>query len=47
MCAHGGLYRTMTGKTGTVVQGRGEGYAITSNRAIEKLDEQVRSLKQG
>ncbi len=46
MCAHGGLYRTMDGPKGTVVLGRGKGYAVTSNRKIERLDTQVRSLQQ-
>jgi hypothetical protein len=45
MCAHGGLYRTMDGPSGTMVLGRGEGYAISTNRRIEKLDSQVRTLK--
>ncbi|MEW6072933.1 MAG: hypothetical protein AB1726_10140 [Planctomycetota bacterium] len=45
MCAHGGLYRTMDGPKGTVVLGRGKGYAISSNTKVEKLDEQVRSIK--
>ena len=45
MCAHGGLYRTATGPKGTMVLGRGQGYAISSNRSLETLDTQVRSLK--
>ncbi len=45
MCAHGGLFRTMDGPTGTVVLGRGKGYAISNNRKVEKLDAQVSSLR--
>ena len=45
MCAHGGLYRTMDGPKGTVVLGRGNGYAISSNRKVEALDLQVRNLE--
>ncbi len=44
MCAHGGIFRTMDGPRGTVVLGRGKGYAVSSNRTIETLDTQVRSL---
>ena len=45
MCAHGGIYRTMDGPKGTMVLGRGNGYAISSNRSIETLDGQVRSIQ--
>lgn len=44
--AHGGLFRTIDGPRGTVVQGRGEGYAIGSNRALTTLDESITQIAQ-
>ena len=42
--AHGGLYRTVEGPTGTVVLGRGDGYALGPNRSLAHLETAVRSL---
>jgi hypothetical protein len=43
--SHGGLYRTFTARTnGVIVQGRGEGYAITSNRTLVELRQQVNQV---
>jgi len=42
--AHGGLYRTVEGPAGTVVLGRGEGYAVSSNMALGDLDKAVTSI---
>lgn len=42
--AHGGLYRTVSGRKGTVVLGRGEGYAVESNVKLSKLDTQITSI---
>jgi hypothetical protein len=39
---HGGLYRTFENRKGeTIVQGRGEGYAIPSNITLSDLDGQI------
>lgn len=39
---HGGLYRTFENRAGdTVVQGRGEGYAIATNIKLSDLDGQI------
>jgi hypothetical protein len=45
VAAHGGLYRTVEGPRGAAVLGRGEGYAISSNRYVEQLETSVRSLR--
>jgi hypothetical protein len=42
--AHGGLYRTFTARQGVVVQGRGESYAIPSNRTIAELRTQINQV---
>jgi hypothetical protein len=40
--SHGGLYRTFQNRAGdTIVQGRGEGYAIPTNVALSELDSQI------
>ena len=44
VAAHGGLYRTAEGPRGPAVLGRGEGYAISSNRKVEQLETSVRLL---
>ena len=44
--AHGGLYRTIESRRGTVVLGRGEGYAIPDNVAIGTLDERISAIHQ-
>jgi hypothetical protein len=46
MTWHGGLYRTFDARGGTIVQGRGNGYAIPSNIRLADLDLQVKSLAQ-
>ena len=44
MAAHGGLYRTVEGPRGPAVLGRGEGYAITTNRRVSQLESAVKLL---
>lgn len=43
---HGGLYRTVEGPQGLVVLGRGEGYALDTNRKLADLDSAVKSIVQ-
>lgn len=39
---HGGLYRTFENRAGvTIVQGRGDGYAIPTNMTLADLDQQI------
>lgn len=45
VAAHGGLYRTVEGPRGVAVLGRGEGYAIRSNRYVAELEASVRAIK--
>ena len=42
--SHGGLYRVIETKNGSVVQGRGEGYAIQANTKIADLRMQLSKL---
>jgi len=42
--SHGGLYRTVEGPKGTVVLGRGEGYAINANTSLKDLGTAVTKL---
>ncbi|MFT7669301.1 MAG: hypothetical protein ACI8X5_002001, partial [Planctomycetota bacterium] len=42
--AHGGLYRTVDGPSGKVVLGRGEGYAVSTNIKVEKLDSRITAI---
>jgi hypothetical protein len=44
MAWHGGLYRTFESRQGTVVQGRGNGYAVAANVRLADLTTQVRDL---
>jgi hypothetical protein len=44
--AHGGLYRTVEGRKGTVVLGRGEGYAVANNVKLGDLDAQITKISQ-
>jgi hypothetical protein len=44
--SHGGLYRTVEGPQETVVLGRGNGYAISTNRKLNELDTAIRTLAQ-
>jgi len=41
---HGGLFRTVQGRKGTVVLGRGEGYAVDNNVALTNLDTRITEL---
>ena len=41
---HGGVYRTVKGRKGTVVLGRGEGYAVSKNIKLSDLDTEVSRL---
>lgn len=42
--SHGGLYRTFESKKDLVIQGRGEGYAISANVTLNQLKQDVRRL---
>lgn len=43
--SHGGVYTTFENRAGqTIVQGRGEGYAIQSNVSFEKLEGRIRKI---
>jgi len=44
VASHGGLYRTVESPRGPAVLGRGEGYAIATNRYVEQLEASVRLL---
>ena len=39
--SHGGLYRVASGRSGKVVLGKGDGYAISSNMDLRKLDSEI------
>lgn len=41
---HGGLYRTVDGPNGTVVLGRGDGYAVDANIRLADLDAAITTL---
>ena len=41
---HGGLFRTVDGPRGTVVLGRGNGYAVNKNIKLTDLDKAITSL---
>jgi hypothetical protein len=41
--AHGGIYRTFDAKKGRIVQGRGEGYAVSANRLLTDLEKETRA----
>jgi hypothetical protein len=41
--SHGGLFRTVASPTGKVVLGRGEGYAIESNKSVANLESAIRN----
>ncbi len=42
--SHGGLYRTVEGPSGTIVLGRGDGYAVDRNVRLEDLGEAVLTI---
>jgi len=42
---HGGIYRTVKGRKGTVVLGRGDGYAVSKNTLLPDLDAEVSRLR--
>ena len=44
VAAHGGLYRTVEGPRGPAVLGRGQGYAIATNRYVMQLESAVKLL---
>ncbi len=44
--AHGGLYTTFGDPQNPVIQGRGEGYAITSNIAFDQFQTRVREIRE-
>jgi hypothetical protein len=41
---HGGIYRTFERRGDTVVQGRGDGYAIQSNVMLPDLQAQIAKI---
>ena len=43
--AHGGIYRTAQGPSGTMVLGRGDGYAIAANTKLESLATSIKSIR--
>jgi hypothetical protein len=44
--SHGSLFRTVEGPTGTVVLGRGEGYAISKNTSVVSLKKATATILQ-
>jgi len=42
--SHGGLFRTVEAPNGTVVLGRGEGYAVDANITLESLTKAIETL---
>lgn len=44
--SHGGLYRVIDGPSGAVVLGRGEGYAVDTNRKLASLDQAITTIKE-
>jgi len=42
--SHGGLFRTVESPKGTIVLGRGEGYAVESNTRLESLDVAISTI---
>lgn len=43
--AHGGLYRVMKTRKGEIVLGRGQGYALDTNRVVSELESAVAKLR--
>ena len=41
---HGGVYRTVKGRKGTIVLGRGDGYAVSKNMTLVDLDAEISRL---
>jgi hypothetical protein len=41
---HGGIYRTFERKNDTIVQGRGDGYAISNNVMLSDLQAQIAKM---
>lgn len=44
--SHGGLYRVYTARGEDVVQGRGNGYAISNNWRLSELDQEITRLSE-
>jgi hypothetical protein len=42
---HGGIYQTVKGRKGTVVLGRGDGFAVNKNIMLADLDSEVSRLR--
>ena len=42
--SHGGIFRTAESRKGTVVLGRGDGYAIANNVQLNQLDSQITAI---
>ena len=45
VAAQGGLFRTVDGPEGSLVLGRGEGYALARNTALGDLDRRIEELR--
>ena len=44
--SHGGIFRTVEGRKGAVVMGKGEGYAVSSNIALTSLDAKITQISE-
>jgi hypothetical protein len=44
--SHGGLYQVVQGRGAQVVLGKGDGYAVSANVALEALDSEIAKLAQ-
>ena len=42
--SHGGIFRTVKGRKGMVVMGKGDGYAISSNIGLTQLDAKITEI---
>jgi len=43
--AHGGLYTTLQAGGNTIVQGRGDGYAVRKNATLENLEQRIVEIR--
>ena len=44
--SHGGIFRTVKGRKGKVVMGKGDGYAVSSNIALTQLDAKITEISE-
>jgi hypothetical protein len=45
LAMHGGIYRSVSGRTGPIILGRGDGYSIKSNISMDNLTKAITKLK--